>query len=227
MYSNFNIDHKGYLLPLLILAFCAVSSIPAKGQDSTLYKAWYVGAVGGAGYYSTIFNPGLPNNADGGGVAPVFGIAARLESPERKSIEVEIRYRKGGWKEFDAYERNMHFLEMPVMGHVAFGRGKFKPFFTLGETLTYIMSEQEMLKDPNYTPVFFNKPVNNKWGFALNGGLGLLMTTEKSLLQLEFRATFQVTNIYRPDDEEIMELGLQNSFPLFIEANLKYLFKVR
>lgn len=210
---------------MLTFGMCSLSMITLNGQDSTFYKAWYVGAVGGAGYYYTIFNPSLPG--DGGGIAPVFGAAARFESPERKSIEFELRYRQGGWTEANgSYERNMQILELPVMGHIAFGKGKFKPFITLGETITYVMSEDEVLANPDYTPFFFNKPVSNKWGFALNGGLGILRTAENSLIQLEFRGTFQVTNIYAPNDEEIMDLGLSNSFPLFIEANLKYLFRV-
>ncbi len=100
---------KPYLRTLLILGMGVLSAIPLTGQDSTDYKAWYVGALGGAGYYYTIFNPGIPG--DGGGISPVFGVAARFESPARKSIEFELRYRRGGWSEANgAYEREMQML---------------------------------------------------------------------------------------------------------------------
>ena len=211
-----------------ILSKCVIACLMtigitiAHGQDD--HKAFYAGVTGGAGYYAVIFDPTLPGAA--GKISPVFGAAVRFESPKGKAIGLELRYRSGGWTEGDAYERKMSVIEMPVIGHVSFGKGKFKPFITLGETLNYIISQSDELTDPNYDPFFDNKPTNNKWGFALNGGLGVIRPMRTSSIELEIRGTFQVTNMFDPNDEEISETGLSGSLPFFVSAHVTYLFRI-
>ena len=188
------------------------------------HKAFYAGVSAGAGFYSVIFDPALEGS--GGAISPVFGASFRFEAPKGKAIGLELRYRSGGWTERSAYEREMSVLEIPVIGHVSFGKGKFKPFFTLGETITYILSQSDVVIDPSYESPFFNKPAHNKWGFALNGGLGVIRPMNKSSVELEVRGAFQVTNIFDPNDAEIEEIGLFNSFPFFVSAHVTYMFKV-
>lgn len=182
------------------------------------YKAFYFGVTGGAGYSAVLFDPSGPD----GIIAPVFGGLFRFESPERKAIQIELRYRQGGWTESSGYERKLGIIEMPVIANIGLGKKKVRPFLTLGETLTYVVSESEVIPPPGgQIPIFEGLLIDNKFGFALNGGLGIGWHSEKSIVELEVRATFHVTSLYETPNE----LGLANSTPLFIEGVMRYLFK--
>ena len=206
---------KSLLIPTLLIAGSMLFT-SADAQDQ--YKAFYFGATGGAGYSAVLFDP----SGTDGVIAPVFGGLFRFESPERKAIQIELRYRQGGWKESSGYERELGILEMPVIANIGLGKKNVRPFLTLGETLTYIVSESEVLPGPGgQEPIFDGILIDNKCGFALNGGLGVGWHSAKSIIEFEARATFHVTSLYDTPNE----LNLSNSTPYFIEGVLRYLFK--
>ncbi len=203
-------------LLIILAAITGTASASLEAQDQ--FKAFYFGVTGGAGYSAVLFDPSGPD----GIVAPVFGGVFRFESPERKSLQVELRYRQGGWKESSGYERNLGILELPITANIALGKKKVRPFLTLGETLTYVTSESETIPEPGgQIPIFEGLLIDNKFGFALNGGLGIGWHSDKSIIEFETRATFHVTSLYETPNE----LGLSNSSPFFIEGVLRYLFR--
>jgi len=191
-----------------------------ESEKSKVYRAMYIGVLGGAGYYDVFFNPSFQTTGD---ISTVFGASFRYESPLNKSIEVELRYRKSGWQNKDIYSRELGIIEMPVIAHVSFGKKKTKPFFTLGETVTVIAYEKEEIIDQSVDPVFSGVPINNKVGFSLNLGLGVIRYLEKGAIQLEVRGTVALTNQFKPDNE----LMIENSNAYFIEGVIKYLFQVK
>jgi len=185
-----------------------------------VYRASYIGVLGGAGYYDVSFDPSYGTVGD---ISPVFGVSFRYESPVNKSIELELRYRSGGWQSQDIYIRDLGIIELPVIAHVSFGKKKTRPFFTLGETVTFVISEKEETLDPATDPVFSDYPIDNKVGFALNFGLGVIRYFAKSAVQFEVRGTLALTNLYKPGNE----LLISKSNAFFAEGTIKYLFRVK
>jgi hypothetical protein len=192
-------------------------------RDSTRikgYRSIYIGAIAGAGYYDVVFDPTVGTSGD---ISPVFGASFRYESPVNKSIEIELRYRKSGWKSENIYVRDLSIIELPVIAHVSFGHKKTRPFFTLGETVTLIISEKEEFLDPAVEPIFKDHPVDNTVGFSLNLGIGVIRHFTKSAIQFEVRGALALTNIYKPGNE----LLIDSSNAFFVEGVVKYLFKVK
>lgn len=206
----------------------AQSADNAKGDKSKKerrikgHRASYVGILGGAGYYNVFFKPTFVR-APTGDISPVFGVSYRYESPLNKSIEIELRYRKSGWQDSNFYVRNLGILELPILAHISFGKKKTKAFFTLGETVTFIISEKEEILDPSSDSYFNDQPIDNKVGFALNLGVGAIRYFEKGAIQFEVRGTLALTNLYKPDNE----LFIDSSSAYFIEGVIKYLFRVK
>lgn len=193
----------------------------AKAMDRLKhYRKSYIGILGGAGYYDVIFDPSYGTIGD---ISPVFGISFRYESPVNKSIEIELRYRNSGWQNKDLYVRDLSIIEIPVIAHVSFGQKKTKFFFTLGETITFIVNEKEETLDPSSDPIFSGQFINNKVGFALNLGLGVIKHFKKSAIQFEVRGAFTLTNLYKPENE----LLIDNSNAFFAEGVIKYLFRIK
>jgi len=190
------------------------------GQKNKGFRASYISILGGAGYYDVIFDPSYGTVGD---ISPVFGVSYRFESPVNKSIELEMRYRSGGWVSEDLYARDLSILEFPVIAHVSFGQKKTKLFFTLGETVTFIVSEEEQFIDPSSESVFSGHFVNNKVGFALNLGFGVIRHFEKNAIQFEVRGTFTLTNLYKSNNE----LLITKSNAFFVEGVIKYLFRIK
>jgi outer membrane protein with beta-barrel domain len=194
-----------------------------KSQSKALdkrYRASYLGVLGGAGYYDAFFNPSYGTTGD---ISPVFGVSFRYESPLNKSIDIELRYRRSGWQNEGVYVRELSIIDLPVLAHISFGKKKTKAFFTLGETVTFIVSEKEEILDASSDPAFSEQAIDNKIGFALNLGVGVLKHFEKSAIQFEVRGTITLTNLYKPENE----LQLENSNAYFIEGVIKYLFRVK
>ena len=190
------------------------------GEKKKGYRASYIGVLGGAGYYDVIFDPSFGTIGD---ISPVFGVSFRFESPVNKSIELELRYRSAGWQSEDLYVRDLGIIELPVIAHVSFGKKQLKPFFTLGETVTFIVSEKEETLDPSSDPVFSGQPINNKVGFALNLGVGVIKYFDKNAIQFEIRGTFTLTNLYKPDND----LMIDKSNAFFVEGVIKYMFRIK
>ena len=193
-----------------------------KERRITGYRASYVSILGGAGYYNVSFNPTIVPTPTGN-ISPVFGVSYRYESPLNKSIEIELRYRTSGWQDSNLYARDLGILELPILAHVSFGKKKTKAFFTLGETVTFIISEKEEILDPSSDSYFYDQPIDNKVGFALNLGVGAIRYFEKGAIQFEVRGTLALTNLYKPDNE----LFINSSNAYFIEGVIKYMFRVK
>lgn len=152
------------------------------------------------------------------------------------SVLAEVNYTELGWKEdilsptdmpvpvdpldaskgFQSYERNIRYIQVPLMAHLAWGKESkgFNFFFNAGPQFGYAISESSVANlayktDDNGNRVVtsagrvsgivaqYDMPVENKFDYGITAGLGIEVSIKHfGRLQLAARYYYGLGNIY-------------------------------
>ena len=156
--------------------------------------------------------------------APSYGLTLRYTS-ERYfgmicAFQAEINYSGMGWKEDiyshnneklpDTYQRDLKYIQVPILAHLGFGqidRG-FKGYLLAGPQVGYLMSDKEKQSE-TWTTVAGAYPdrmngimrqygldVENKFEYGITAGLGCEFSTRAGHFLLDGRYYMGLSNLF-------------------------------
>lgn len=227
-------------IPTLIKVLIAVLALSGTGVHAQreYEPKVYVGAKGGASFSNVQFSPHVKQTLRQG---LLMGATVRYTEEKLFGIIGELLIVQRGWKEnFEeapfAYNRELTYVNLPVMTHIYFGSKKFKGFVNLGASVSYLLGSkinsdfdyENALKLPGF-PTYRSTeqmamPIKNKFDYGILGGIGMeIIIKKKHSIILEGRYYFGLGNIFSASKKDVFA-GSRNSS---IEASLGYMFRIK
>lgn len=157
-------------------------------------------------------------------------------------FQAELNYAQAGWKEnIDptlqtyTYQRTAHYLQVPLMAHLGFGRerGGAKGFLNIGPQLGYCIGETEkrggdwtyhnQLMAYNQAIDQHDIKIQQKFEYGIVGGLGFEFSTKKGhRFLLEGRYFFGLNSIFNDSKKDVFSRSANSN----LSAKVSYLFDV-
>ena len=176
-------------LVLSILFLLSVSFLQAQSTD--FKPQWFLGAKGGALLSSVSFTPSIGSSF---ALGTNCGLMARYISNKYMWLQFELLYEEKGWREpQNNHNRVLHYLSLPFVTHITFGKKAARGFFNVGPEVSYLLKEDGLLYQAEFPQ---HEPVVNKFDYGIVGGLGFEIRTKVGIYQLEARYYFGIGNIY-------------------------------
>lgn len=222
---------------ILILFFMLFGVVTANAQ--THYSANVsVGAKGGVDLSRVFFSPTVKQSWP---VNPTLGVMIRYIEENHFGLIAELNYIRRGWKEnFEGlpfrYQRNIDFIEIPVLAHIYFGR-RARFFVNAGPQIAFRLGESYSANfDPFSTgsiPDFPNtnrrndqmrEEVTQKIDFGVSAGLGCEYNINaKNIVSLEARYYFGLGNIFPSKHQDTFRA----SNMMYIAITAGYWFRIK
>lgn len=230
--------NKRSLLSILLLAFMSIQQVAAQLDQER--RNLSVGINGGVNLNSVSFQPSIDQATF---MAPSFGVTVRYISEKYFKmlcgIQAEINYSGRGWKEEpneitgDYYNRNLNYLEIPLLAHLAFGSDSYTKgarfFVNLGPSFGFLINEKEHMTagfDPTTRPTtnreLYGKEIENKFEYGIVGGAGVEVNTKIGHFLLEGRYYFGLGNIYGDTKKDYFGRSAES----YIGIRLSYLVDI-
>lgn len=227
------------LLPgiLLFLLF----SVQVFAQKNDFGKELYVGVGGGALMTTVDFVPAVLQKSH---LGIHGGISAKYISEKNLGLLLELNYAQRGWTEdFPpengfAYNKTLHYLEVPFMTHIYFGRS-VRFIINAGPQLGFLLGSSENMNEALSADVAARREENpdeqigmqyvlepRSFDYGLVGGVGMELKTGAGNVELEGRYYFGLGDVF--ENRKTQENFFFNrSAHRIIEAKLSYFFKVK
>lgn len=226
---------------IALLSFlCLSAGIPVHAQLQDPRHNLAIGINGGVNLSSVSFEPSIKEKTF---LTPSFGVTIRYISERYLKmfcgIQAEINYSQRGWKENiddgtgDTYQRNMNYLEVPLMAHLAFGKDQgygARFVLNLGPQFGYLLGESEKKSEawhPNERPSGviwqYGKMAESKFDYGIVGGVGIEARTGIGNFLLEARYYFGLSDFYHSTKKD----PFSRSAHSYIAGRLTYLFDLK
>ena len=201
---------KRLLFIILILASAATIRAQVGAHRSELA----LGVSGGYVLNKVSFNPTIKQDWKGG---TTFGITARYTCEKYFSaicaLQGEINYARMGWKEKietsdDTYERSTHYIQVPLLARLAWGREQrgAQFFLLLGPQIGFFLDDNDtrtgpwtpatLALRPNQVTAQYDLDIQRKFEYGLTGGIGLEVSTKIGHFQLEGRYFYALSDMF-------------------------------
>lgn len=221
---------------ILAAALLTGLSLPASAQLGEPRNNFAVGFNAGANYNNISFQPTIKQN---GLLGITGGLTARYISEKYFAmicgVQAELNYSQRGWDEkFEdlnddrVYSREMTYVEIPFLAHLAFGRDRGAQFFiNLGPQIGFMLSDKEKREgtwtDAQLTQEQYGKSIENKFDYGIVGGAGLEIRTKAGNFLLEGRYYFGLADFYNSTKKDYFSKSAHTT----ISARISYLFDIK
>jgi len=208
--------------------FCTISS----AQYNTMSE-WYIGPSVGASMSTISLMPKLVDKLYSQG--KTMGLTTRYISENHFGFQIDLNYFEAGWKEDlsglkkaseYSYARKLNFVEVPFLMHAYTGSENTRVFLNVGPKFSYLLSESEDVRDLTINNQLrdHNKTIDNPFQYGIVAGAGLEFHLKRSVLGLEGRYCYGLTNIFNDkiDSENFSSSSLQT-----ISLNVYFLFELK
>lgn len=155
-------------------------------------------------------------------------------------LQMELNISQKGWEE--AYEladgtkdlsrsyiRNMTYLEIPFLAHLAFGKDRgAQVFLNIGPQIAFLLGDSEdasgWTQEQMTIQKEYGKPIENKFDYGITGGLGLEIRTKKAgNFLLEGRYYFGLADFFKSTKKDPFARSANST----ITVKLSYLFDLK
>jgi hypothetical protein len=216
---------KRVLLSFILLLFiiCSYGQEPFK-------KKILIGIKGGGTTSQIRFYPSVDQLFYNGYTG---GVAFKIITERHVGIQAEVNYTQKGWRELVSegleYSRRLNYIDIPFMTHVSLGKKRFGFFFNIGPSLSFLLSEEEMLNSEELTVsdiagpgLYYSQPLDNKVDFQFTLGVGARLELKGgNAMELEARGYASLPNIF--DTKKYTYQSAQNQLAT---VTLSYLFSL-
>jgi hypothetical protein len=157
-----------------------------------------VGIKGGMSFSRYAFSPTQTQDLTMGYTG---GLVYKYISQPSLGVQLELNYVQRGWIEridsTQTYRRDLDFIEIPFMTHVAIGKKNTAFMANFGPSVAYLVSDGDSIKSISDVEGnnYFNKEIENPFQFGLVLGLGVIQKTKLGIFQIEGRMTQSLSNI--------------------------------
>lgn len=211
-------------------------TLPAWAQIGEMRQNFAVGINAGANYGNVSFQPTIKQN---GLLGITGGVTARYISEKYFAmicgVQAELNYSQRGWDEkFEdigddrVYSREMTYVEIPFLAHLAFGRDRGAQFFlNLGPQIGFMLGDKEKRSgtwtDAQLAREQYGKKIENKFDYGIVGGLGIEIRTGAGNFLLEGRYYFGLADFYNSTKKDYFSRSAHTT----ISARITYLFDLK
>lgn len=109
----------------------------------------FLGLHGGVSASTMLFSPSVSHMSspftNGVVLGGNGGLVFRYAGHKVCGFQVELNYMHRGWREHSeeaTYERHLHYLEIPFLTHLYFGKKSVRGFFNLGPQIGYCVADK-------------------------------------------------------------------------------------
>ena len=193
-----------------------------------------LGIHGGVKASTMLFNPSVKQlDILQSPLSPNGGIVFRYAEHKVCALQVECNYAQHGWTEIYGtagvnqaiYTRRLHYIQIPFLMHLGFGKKSFKAFFNLGPQIGYCIADQSTVQgavqlDDKHQHAKMDNPFD--WGAA--AGLGCYYKVKNvGSFQLEARFNFSLGGVFDVGQLEYFKMAN----PMGLSINLGYLWNFK
>ena len=171
-------------------------------QYNTMHQL-YLGVSGGASASTILLVPKTVDKFYS--LGKTGGVTLRYISEEHFGIQLECNYLESGWKEDYyatknwsqyTYSRKLTSIDVPILAHLYTQTGSTRFFINAGPDFSYVLSETSENRSP-VVMIQHNKKVETKFQYGLLGGGGIDFKIGKTLVGLEGRYSYYLSNIFK------------------------------
>ena len=233
-------------LRLALTAVLLGTGLAAHAQIGEPRNNFAVGANVGLTMNTVGFDPTIKQSML---MAPTFGVTARITSEKYFTmvcaLQVELNYATLGWKEDiidantnplpDQYERQLHYLQLPLLARLGWGREKKGVMgyivagpqvgFMLSETTKqseFTLTEEGVPNRPNGMVAQYSMPIDRKLDYGITGGAGIELSTKAGHFLLEGRYYYGLGDIYNNSKKDVFSRSNHGT----IIVKFTYLFDI-
>ena len=168
----------------------------------------FLGVHGGVKASTMLFNPSVkPLDIMHSPLSGNGGLVFRYAEHKVCALQVECNYTQYGWSEVYAqtsvepavYTRRLHYIQIPFLMHLGFGKRNFKVFFNLGPQIGYCIKDTYSLSPNASLPLnqYQHQPIDNPFYWGAAAGLGCYYKSNKiGLFQLEARYCYSLGGVF-------------------------------
>lgn len=162
------------------------------------------------------------------------------------SFQAELNYTKLGWKEDivnasgdplpDTYQRNLHYLQLPVLARLGWGREErgLQFYFLAGPQVGYCFKETTEQSSvwtltangtpdrPNGMYQQYSLPIQHRFDYGITAGMGLEVNTKVGHFMLEGRYYYGLGDVFGNAKKDVFSRSANGT--LLVKAT--YLFDV-
>lgn len=170
------------------------------------------------------------------------GLSFRYEEERHVGLLAELNIAQHGWKEnfeeypFD-YQRQLTYIELPVMTHIFFGGRNFKGFINLGPQVGYMLSNKitanfdynnpqsvEGFPTSNRYTDQMALDIKNRFDYGITAGLGCeMIINRRHSVSIEARYYYGLGSIYGSSKKDAFSASRNNT----ILITLGYQFRLK
>lgn len=213
---------------IMVLAMCIALSAPAWAQPMLRAPEMYLGVQGGVTASTVLFSPTVSNMSNpftnGVTLGGNAGVVFRYAGHKVCGLQVELNYMHRGWREHTdtaTYQRNLHYLELPFLMHLYFGKQAVRGFVNLGPQIGVCLADTASGPRISGTAAHQYNSIESRFAWGLAGGLGMYVRTRNAgVYQLELRANYSLGSVFHTSPTD--HFSLVN--PLDVSLNLGWLW---
>lgn len=197
-----------FLAALVAMPPCAHAQVGEHRNDLS------IGFTGGYTMNTMDFKPVIKQRSKG---APMFGFSSRYVCEKYFTticaVELEVMYNNLGWEEViedgseNTYKRDWHFIEMPVLMQLGWGRERrgLKFIFEAGPQVGLYLSGKEhkggagpwdTSNRPNGVIYQYGKDPDHRFDYGIAAGLGVEFSSPIGHILLQGRYYYGLGDIY-------------------------------
>lgn len=136
-------------------------------------------------------------------------------------VQLELNYVEKGWKENNEYIRDMHYIDIPFLAHISYGKKNVKGILNIGPEFSILLSENEKISGL-YTSNRLAKFADKKLDYGIVGGLGMDVSSKVGSFILEARYYYGLSDIYNNSKSDYYSRSAHTTITL----KLTYLFDI-
>lgn len=123
------------------------------------------------------------------------------------------------------YTRQLHYIEMPFMAHIFFGKYRSRGFINIGPQIGYCVKDDGGTGTKLLGNTHEYDPITKRFDWGVTAGFGGYFRTRKAgTYQMEARCGFSMGGIYGSKTTDYFK---QMSSPLDLSINLAWLWECK
>lgn len=201
---------KTYILKISIIAIIIIAS-------TTLNAQTFLGIHGNYNYLRLSSDSAMNKE-------PIIGMGGGLIFKHfvvpSAGIQIEVNYMQKGWRFFmdeeNYYQRNMNYIEIPVLMNAVIGKKKTRVLFLAGLFVDILHDSEISYTNEELIQSFPNQEFVtnelNKLNYGLAGGLGIKRLFSFGTIQIEGRVTQGLSRIMDMPEYRILNYTQNQTF---------------
>ena len=157
------------------------------------------------------------------------GLVFRYSQQKCCAVQVELNYQHRGWREYHetygTYNRELHYIELPLLMNIYFGSERWRGFFNLGPQIGYCILDDggEGTKLSGGSADQYNL-IDHKFDWGLAGGLGFYYRSRNAgLYQLEARFNYSFGGVFGTQLVDHFSMAS----PMDLSVNLAWMWEIK